>query len=140
MDILYLGRKGRWDGMPQNLDEILKRYVADVHNIYGEQLKAVILYGSYARGDFGPDSDIDIMILVDLPDDEIRSRGHTLSDITFDYNFDNQLEIMPIVSSPLNRSMNPYLNADYFENRKRKKKQLRQQAYCRNAALRLAGN
>lgn len=85
--------------MSQNLDEILKRYVDDVHNIYGEQLKAVILYGSYARGDFGPDSDIDIMILVDLSDDEIRSKGHTLSDITFDYNFDNELEIMPIVKN-----------------------------------------
>ena len=85
--------------MSQNLDEILKRYVDDVHNIYGEQLKTVILYGSYARGDFGPDSDIDIMILVDLSDDEIRSKGHTLSDITFDYNFDNELEIMPIVKN-----------------------------------------
>ena len=49
--------------------------------------------------------------------------------------------LVPIVRHPrLNRSMNPYLNADYFENRKRKKKQSRQQAYCRNAALRLAGN
>ena len=49
--------------------------------------------------------------------------------------------LVPIVRHPrLNRSMNPYLNVDYFENRQRKKKQLRQQAYCRNAALRLAGN
>ena len=33
----------------------------------------ILLYGSYARGDFRPDSDIDIMILVDLSDDEICS-------------------------------------------------------------------
>ena len=32
----------------------------------------MILYGSYARGDFRPDSDINIMILVDLPDGHIR--------------------------------------------------------------------
>ena len=80
-------------------NEILKKYVEDVHKIYGERLKSVILYGSYARGDFGPNSDIDIMILVDLSDDEIRSKGHTLSDLTFDYNFDNDLEIMPIVKN-----------------------------------------
>ena len=49
-------------------NEILKKYVEDVHKIYGERLKSVILYGSYARGDFGPNSDIDIMILVDLSD------------------------------------------------------------------------
>lgn len=83
--------------MSQVLDEILKRYVDDVHGLYGSRLKAVILYGSYARGDFRPDSDIDIMILVDLPDEEIRNKGHILSDLTFNYNFDSDLQIMPIV-------------------------------------------
>lgn len=65
--------------MCQRLNEMLKKYVEDVHKIYGESLKTVILYGSYARGDFRPDSDIDILILVDLSDDEIRSKGHILS-------------------------------------------------------------
>ena len=78
--------------MSQVLNEILKKYVEDVHEIYGEKLKTIILYGSYARGDFRPDSDIDIMILVDLSDDEIRHKGHMLSDLTFDYNFDHDLE------------------------------------------------
>lgn len=85
--------------MPENLKEILDKYVDDVHGLYGNRLKAVILYGSYARGDFGPDSDIDIMILVDLSDEEIRKKGRTLSDITFDYNFDNDLQIMPIAKN-----------------------------------------
>ena len=89
--------------MPQTLNEVLKKYVEDVHEIYGEKLRTVILYGSYARGDFRPDSDIDIMILVDLSDDEIRRKGHMLSDVTFNYNFNNNLEIMPIVK-----------NADHF--------------------------
>ena len=52
--------------MSRNLTEVLKKYVEDVHKIYGDKLRTIILYGSYARGDFGPDSDIDIMILVDL--------------------------------------------------------------------------
>lgn len=52
-----------------------------------------------------------------------------------------QCALVPIVRHPrLNRSMNPYLNTNYFENRKRRKRLIRQQAYCRNAALRLAGN
>lgn len=85
--------------MSRILDEILKKYVEDVHKIYGEKLKTIILYGSYARGDFGTDSDIDIMILVDLSDEEIRRKGHMLSDLTFDYNFDNNLAIMPIVKN-----------------------------------------
>ena len=100
--------------MPHILSEILKRYVEDVHRIYGEKLKTVILYGSYARGDFRPDSDIDIMILVDLPDDEIRSRGHALSDLTFNYNFDNNLKIMPIVKNL--EHFNKWLRAYPFYN------------------------
>ena len=100
--------------MPQILSEILKRYVENVHRIYGEKLKTVILYGSYARGDFRPDSDIDIMILVDLPDDEIRSRGHALSDLTFNYNFDNNLKIMPIVKNL--EHFNKWLRAYPFYN------------------------
>ena len=85
--------------MSQILTEVLKKYVNDVHEIYGDKLKTIILYGSYARGDFRPDSDIDIMILVDLSDDEIRRKGHMLSDVTFNYNFNNNLEIMPIVKN-----------------------------------------
>ncbi len=81
------------------LTEILRKYVADVHSLYGSRLRTVILYGSYARGDFRADSDIDIMILVDLNDEEIRKKGRLLSDITFDYNFDNDLKIMPIVKN-----------------------------------------
>ena len=77
----------------------MKKYVEDVREIYGENLRTIILYGSYARGDFKPDSDIYLMILVDLSDDEIKRKGHVLSDLTFDYNFDNNLEIMPIVKN-----------------------------------------
>jgi len=32
--------------------------------IYGDQLKAVYLYGSYARGDYREGSDVDVMILL----------------------------------------------------------------------------
>lgn len=89
--------------MPQSLNEILREYVEDVHGLYGSRLKTIILYGSYARGNFKPDSDIDIMILVDLTEQEIVDKSHRLSDVTFEYNFDKDLKIMPIVK-----------NADHF--------------------------
>lgn len=85
--------------MLQNVNKILKEYVEDLRHLYGSRLKTVILYGSYARGDFEPDSDIDIMILVDLTDQEIVDKGHLLSDMTFEYNFDTNLRIMPIVKN-----------------------------------------
>ncbi|MDE6405963.1 MAG: nucleotidyltransferase domain-containing protein [Lachnospiraceae bacterium] len=85
--------------MPQNIHDILKKYVEDVKKLYGNHLKTVILYGSYARGDFRLDSDIDIMILVGLTEQEIKKEERRLSKITFEYDFDYDLSIMPIVKN-----------------------------------------
>ena len=79
--------------------EIIERYVREVSGIYGSHLKRIILYGSYARGDFREDSDIDIMILVDLDDAAIKAASRRLSDVTFDINFDFDVLIMPIVQN-----------------------------------------
>ena len=49
------------DDIKKILSELKKR----LSEIYGDQLKAVYLYGSYARGDaHPPDSDIDVMIVL----------------------------------------------------------------------------
>ena len=52
--------------MPGNMQNLIKQYVNEIKQIYGTHLRQIILYGSYARGDFRPDSEIDIMILLDL--------------------------------------------------------------------------
>jgi len=45
------------------LNEILSRTVDQFKLIYGDDLKSVILYGSYARGDYDCESDIDVVAL-----------------------------------------------------------------------------
>lgn len=62
-------------------------------------LKPSYCMGLMREGDFRPDSDIDIMILVDLSDEEIKDKGQSFSDLTFDYNYENGLEIMPIAKN-----------------------------------------
>jgi len=57
--------------MPQTIHTLLTQYLSEVQRIYGAHLKSVILYGSYARGDFTADSDVDIMLLVDLLPEEV---------------------------------------------------------------------
>ena len=47
---------------------MISDYVRAVRKIYGHHLKQVILYGSYAHGDYTKDSDVDLMLLVDLDD------------------------------------------------------------------------
>lgn len=82
--------------MPNATRNLIDSYIESLRRIYGDHLKQVILYGSYARGDNRPDSDIDIMLLLDLTDMEIKEYFHDLSDITFDYLMDYDLDISPI--------------------------------------------
>ena len=85
--------------MPQTMQQLIQQYVSNIHDIYGSHLRQIILYGSYARGDFHPDSDIDIMILLDLSDIDIKKYRHQLSDMTFDFNMDYDVDIKPIAKS-----------------------------------------
>lgn len=85
--------------MPEMLNILLGQYVEEIRKIYGEHLKSVILYGSYARGDFRPDSDIDIMILVDLTDIEVEEYRKQLSWSTYDFNEEYDTDIKPIAKS-----------------------------------------
>lgn len=39
---------------------------ATAKSVFGNNLQSMILYGSYARGDYSEDSDIDIMIIADV--------------------------------------------------------------------------
>ncbi len=52
-------------------------------------------------GDFNKSSDIDIMILTDLNDDEIVKYRSMISDIAYDIEFDNNFDIdlSPIVKN-----------------------------------------
>ena len=59
----------------------------------------IILYGSYARGDYTENSDIDIMVLLDLSDMDIKKYRHELSGMTYDFNMDYDLDIKPIVKN-----------------------------------------
>ena len=48
--------------MSGSVKALLQKYQKRISAITGRWLKEIILYGSYARGDFRKDSDIDIML------------------------------------------------------------------------------
>lgn len=85
--------------MPQIIHTLLTQYLAEIQKIYGTHLKSVILYGSYARGDYTEDSDVDIMILVDLTEDEMDAYADQLSEVGFEYNVAHDIWMMPVVKN-----------------------------------------
>nr|WP_317283870.1 nucleotidyltransferase domain-containing protein [uncultured Sellimonas sp.] len=85
--------------MSATTKDLMDQYVKILGKIYGKHLKTVILYGSYARGDYTEDSDIDIMILLDLSDMDIKKYRHELSGITYDFNMDYDVDIKPVAKS-----------------------------------------
>ena len=46
---------------------LLQEIRSRLEKAYGPHFRGVVLYGSVARGDDRPDSDIDIMVLLDKP-------------------------------------------------------------------------
>ena len=46
-------------------DKLLKQVKSILKDAFGERLRGVVLYGSEARGQADPDSDIDFLVLLD---------------------------------------------------------------------------
>jgi len=65
--------------------EILESFANEMQKMFGKSLKKIILYGSYARGDFKVNSDMDLMILTSLSDDEIKRLENEVYDMAFEY-------------------------------------------------------
>ena len=83
--------------MTEDIKRTLDLYVQELKMLYGEALNSVILYGSYARGDYREDSDIDIMILLSMKDQAAQNTMKNLAHLTFDFNMDHNTDIMPVV-------------------------------------------
>lgn len=69
----------------EELREVTLRLAEELKNLYKDKLKAVILYGSVARGTAQEDSDVDILVLVDVTPEELRNYADALSDISTEF-------------------------------------------------------
>ena len=83
--------------MPKNVNKEIQAFVNQVKEILGKRLKKVILYGSYARGDYNKQSDVDIMILTDLSFEEIEEYRDRISDIAYDIELDTGIILSPVI-------------------------------------------
>ena len=83
----------------RELSTILKEFERDMRNIFKDDFRMVRLYGSYARGDYNQNSDIDVMVLVNTPVDKINSFYDQVSDCTFEYLMKYRVDISPVIKN-----------------------------------------
>ena len=69
----------------RELKSILDKLAESLINAYRDKLKSVILYGSFARGTAAPESDIDVLVLVDSPLEELKKYQDQLCDVSTDF-------------------------------------------------------
>lgn len=85
--------------MKKGRQEVVMEFAHNVKSILGNSLKKIILYGSCARGDYHENSDIDIMILTTLTDEEIERLEVQIFDIAFDFQIDYGFDISVVVKN-----------------------------------------
>lgn len=80
----------------ENIRKMLLELAESLHYVYGKKLKSVVLYGSVARGTQTVDSDIDVMILIDGDNDELRLYDDRLNDVSTEFSL-KYLKVLSVV-------------------------------------------
>ncbi len=91
------------------MEERIKNIMSEIHEelmkLFGGKIERIILYGSYARGDFNLESDVDIMILLNCDQREIKEKRKNISRIASRIGLKNDIMISLLAR-----------NCDDFEN------------------------
>ena len=74
--------------MPREIKTLLEKLKSGLKQIYGEQFKETYLFGSYARGDYDSDSDIDVLIVLsdfEKYGAELKRTSELIGNLSLDY-------------------------------------------------------
>ena len=85
--------------MPTNINKLLQEFIEKVKSILGDRIVKIILYGSYARVNYKKDSDVDLMILTNLTDEEIIKYRTIIWEIASEIEIDTEICISPLIKN-----------------------------------------
>lgn len=90
--------------------EMLAKLKIALQRIYGERLEGLYLYGSYARGEERPGSDLDVAMILDdyeRPWIEIQRTSQIVSDLSLEYGI--TISLIPCRASDWSARQKPLL-------------------------------
>ena len=75
------------------INTITNEIVSEVLHLLQNNVYKIVLYGSYARGDFTSESDIDIMILLNCRKEQVMQYRKQISQLSSRISLKNDIEI-----------------------------------------------
>ena len=81
------------------IQKVTSTVVGRLVDLLGDKIYKIILYGSYARGDFDSESDIDIMILINGTDEDVIRYRKDVRRIANDVGLDNDILVSLLIRS-----------------------------------------
>lgn len=79
------------------LDYISRQIAQFYHSVYGNNIVAIYLYGSYARENYNDESDIDITAIVKGDRLDLQNKLKQVWDLSADIGLENNIVISPTV-------------------------------------------
>lgn len=81
----------------EKIQTVVTQFAREAKKIYGTALWDVILYGSCARGDFAADSDIGIMVLLDVGQEDIGEARKKIIDVSDQIDLEYDVVLAPVI-------------------------------------------
>ena len=96
--------------MDERIRQILQELKAEMQARYGDRFSRMLLYGSCARGDAEPDSDIDVLVVL-KGEVDTRKEMNAVFDVVykFCYEYDTVIQYIVVSERKFQEQMNPLL-------------------------------
>lgn len=83
------------------IKDIMQIFMDQMEIVLGNSMTKMLVYGSYARGDYEDNSDIDVMILTSLSEDEMLGIEDRVYDAAFDLEMKFGIHISVIMKNEM---------------------------------------
>jgi predicted nucleotidyltransferase len=99
----YLSKKER---------KVIESFVKQLKTQLGDQIVSITLFGSKIRGDFGKESDIDVLVLIKKKNQRIRKK---VAEILTDYLIEYDLPLSPVLYDLYEYEKNKEIGSFFFK-------------------------